>query len=490
MSSTSREIELQQAHGTLHVLSVGVSAYHRSSEFSKLKVCTHDAIAIRDTVTDVRQLNVERKNIRELVSGLDPDKLPTRGTIVRELMKMAERASHEDRLLFYFSGHGVRIDQEFYFVPEDVAAISAPSTLLSFTEVTKILNESDAKQKLIVVDACYSGPDVGFAKSPLSEFSPKALAEYIAHSKGAAWLASSGSDETSTTQSPDPKFSLFTYFVNRAFRGEKQALRDGLLTVDSLNEYVSVEVYRRSKEYGKKQRPAYETSGNGTLVLGDFRRSLLADVASHIGEAPIDMLDFIEHERVNAKDVLKNFTVSSRDRQSYIEKRVNQELVPQFRENLGRFRSAICRDLNLAYSNVTVDDGAIDFPGGRYTISYEADSVKTGHYVYSASFGKEWFDRPLEIIQVLKAVDFRPDRITLYLKKPIQPESFIPGLQSHGWEIDSALPDKVVAARDGLNVEVSAETIHLEGFTPQQILGTQKDENARLAVGIFGILAS
>jgi uncharacterized caspase-like protein len=58
---------------------------------------------------------------------------------VRELRALAISASSEDRILLFFSGHGVRLNQELYLVPQDVAAPDDVGTLLSFADVEKEL---------------------------------------------------------------------------------------------------------------------------------------------------------------------------------------------------------------------------------------------------------------------------------------------------------------------------------------------------------------
>ncbi len=219
--------------------------------------------------------------IRLIADHKDAQGLPSAGTIDSELEGLAEGASAGDRILFFFSGHGVRIGDEFYIVPQDGRS-DKTKYLISFSNVLEILNKSDAKQKVIVLDACHSGPTVTTLKGPLAEASDKFLAEYLVKTKGIAIVSSSTEDQASTTISPDPKVSLFTYFLLKALRGEPQAMDGKLLTLDSLYQYVSLNVIKTSKSYGKTQQPTKKHSESGVMVLGDFNRPSLHAAAEEV----------------------------------------------------------------------------------------------------------------------------------------------------------------------------------------------------------------
>ena len=171
----SQEIELQQkiltphqqqalelAHGKMHVLCVGVSEYSHTSGFSKLTVCVNDAAKVANCFQDVHELNAEKKHIRLITSKHG---LVSKGAILQAVNELACAAGDSDRILFYFSGHGQRLgDDDFYLVPQDVFQADHKDTLLSFSQVVSLLNESDAKQKIIILDACFSGPSLLYLK--------------------------------------------------------------------------------------------------------------------------------------------------------------------------------------------------------------------------------------------------------------------------------------------------------------------------------------
>lgn len=260
----------RQAHGEIHLFCVGVDAYRPGSLFHSLKVCSADAHAVADCFRKVTCLNANIESIN-VVSDKTKER-PSRGNIIAGLRVLASHAATNDRVLFYFSGHGYRIpdSDEFYLVPGDASSADDPDTLLAFSRVREILNESDARQKLVFLDACLSGPDTTKLKTPLANMSRRYLNDYLSKSSGVAILASSGSNQASTTQSPSGNLSLFTHFLTLALQGAPEALDEGFLTLDTMHSYLSVHVRRTAKSFHFNQEPIKHCSVTGEIVLGYF----------------------------------------------------------------------------------------------------------------------------------------------------------------------------------------------------------------------------
>jgi uncharacterized caspase-like protein len=214
-----------------------------------LKTCTNDAIEVRNTLEDVLQLNADKKRLTVLTSKHDH---ASRGVILQRLQEAVDTTTINDRFLFYFSGHGYRFKEnpeKFYLVPQDVFTDKDPSFFVDFEMVMDILQQSPAKQKLVFLDACFSGPVLSGAKSHGVAYSSKFLKEYLKKTSGIVVIGSSTGEEESFTQSPNPKLSLFTYFLLRALRGEPTALLQNLwLSVNSLYDYVSMKVQMQAKD--------------------------------------------------------------------------------------------------------------------------------------------------------------------------------------------------------------------------------------------------
>jgi hypothetical protein len=267
----AQQQRFEAALGACRVLAVGVSSQLPDSGLPSLVVCANDARDFVDAFRLRSQLNADQEFCQELSS---PDRPPTKAVIVGQLKKLAREAKRDSRLLFYFSGHGVRLADELFLVPQDACSAEDADTLLAFGEVKNIINESPAKQKLIILDACHSGPATDRFKSPFT-VSHGFLERYLKTTCGCAILAASESRQRANVRSPDSKHSLFTYHLLRALHGDVAALEEGLLTLYGLHRYLSTEVPRsaRSDNRSTPQKPVLESSTTGDLLLGDFRNA-------------------------------------------------------------------------------------------------------------------------------------------------------------------------------------------------------------------------
>ena len=264
-STTALDQRLKDAHGRLAGLSVGVSVYPAVTGLSNLGACANDATRVREAFLDIPQLNADASRLWSLTDKTD-DK-PTRNNIIGYLKRLASLTTEDDRLLFFYSGHAVKLAEQLYLVPSDAFASDDSDALLSVDRIREILSTSEAKQKVIILDACYSGPDTSSFKSVPAKISNSFLQRYLNETKGAVTLSSSENDQKSWASSPDSKLSLYTYYLLRALQGDPESLDENRhLTVYSLHSFVSAHVDRRARSYQTRQRPGLEGTMNGDFL--------------------------------------------------------------------------------------------------------------------------------------------------------------------------------------------------------------------------------
>ncbi len=486
-------VMLEQANGPLSALAIGIDDYDKQSGFVALKTCTNDAIEVRNAFQEIWQLNADKDRIRILTSKSNPP--PSKGEIIKAINRLVNMTEPNDRLLFYYSGHGHRIkDREgterFYIVPQDAYNDTDPDALIDFASILKLLNTSEAKQRILVVDACMSGPDVTGEKLLPVKYSKNFLAEYMRNTKGVVVISSSTADQSSTTQSPNPKLSLFTCYFVRALRGESRALDNSMLTVDSLYSYISTEVQRSAKSYQKNQLPCINVQASGTIILADFGKSIVSPDAFDLEEYPVSSLVFKDREKLAVTDVLteiRRWTYS----ETYLEERVNDKLGNYLEEDLGAKVSKLRKKMGFSSSEVGIDNNGINFPGGTYTARYVADDKKYGKIVFSLTFTREWLGKGSEIAIVVESFDMFPDSMILRLIKPMEPKSVIAGLEAQGWEMKSELPSKVAAKKSSYTLIVEDSEITLKGFTLEELFGDKTDkEKITITSSALALIAS
>ncbi|WP_428667039.1 caspase family protein [Runella sp.] len=172
-------------------------------------------------------------------------------------MRIFQKASATDRIIFYFSGHGA----ENAFVPYDVKQNSYAS-LLTHAEIKAAFKESVASTKLVIADACFSG----------SMKPKKAIQRYKKtrdNSEGlnVAMILSSRSTQQSIEAS-QVNGGVFTYFLLTGLRGYADFNKDRMVTIKELYTYMAP---RLKKSTSNGQAPVFSGKFSDNLVLSLVR---------------------------------------------------------------------------------------------------------------------------------------------------------------------------------------------------------------------------
>jgi hypothetical protein len=481
-----KKVILKESHGDIRVLAVGINAYPNKSGFHELKKCVNDAFQVAATFREVHQLNADPDHI-VLMTSETAALLPHRGLIFDQLHELANGATEGDRLLFYFSGHGHRIDgvEDHFLVPQDVFSEAKPDALISMREVLAILEESPAKQKIIVLDACLSGPILLGKKLHAADFSDKFFAEYLASTKGVAVLSSSAADEASYEKSPNPKVSLFTFYFIQALRGDPAALDDKLLTVPTLFDYVSTLVKRDCKSYRLQQTPSLKTSATGTFVLADFRQSLVVASSVNLKAHPFNALVFRDTFGERTKAILTEWSNRSKTA-SQLEYAINNQggLEKYLEEPFAEWRPIFRKHFGFTASEIETGGSSFKFPGGWLGYNYEATSKDGGNIHRELNLDIDWFDNGPRLKDLLSILHFEPELLELGLKNSLKPMDQIAGLEANGWNILKEAKNEVVASKDGITMTVTEHALSFDGFDIKDLLedsSAQNDDQLLLA---------
>jgi uncharacterized caspase-like protein len=198
---------------------------------------------------------------------------------------MASEAGDGDRIVFYFSGHGDK-DREgnSFLVCHGGRSKDDARGYLRLSEVRKILADSGAESKLVVVDACHSGGKSGGENGLTPEeigraFRPEAGSKR-AGDETLAWIASSDVGQESYEYA-ERRNGLFTYFFLEAIGGEAAAAdinADGMLSVAEIHRYVNNHIAgfiaHEDKNPGSKWRGRNQTPRAG--IGGDLKLNPVA----------------------------------------------------------------------------------------------------------------------------------------------------------------------------------------------------------------------
>jgi hypothetical protein len=213
---------------------------YRDPAFARLKYPLNDIDEIRHLLEETELCGFE--DIQILVN-------PGRGEAHEALEHLTADSSRDDLILFYFSGHGkLAQDGSVSLVLNDTKENRLHSTGLLGDQLRALFNASRARQRVMILDCCYSGAvgEEGFKRA--SGDAVEVMAQQI---KGTFVLAASDKFQPAT-ECNEAKGSTFTSCLVEGVRTGAAAEKDtGFVTLSKLGEYLAREVPLRSNQQPK-----------------------------------------------------------------------------------------------------------------------------------------------------------------------------------------------------------------------------------------------
>lgn len=155
-----------------------------------------------------------------------------------------------DTLIVSLSGHGIQFAdgeeispgvKETYFCPED-ADLADKSTLLPISKLMALIDSSEAKRKLLLVDACRNEviSEAGQKKSSAKKLMVPSVHESRQVVPGGITVLFSCDERQFSWESEDLGRSVFSYYFTEYLRGAAPAATysDGKMTLDGMILYV------------------------------------------------------------------------------------------------------------------------------------------------------------------------------------------------------------------------------------------------------------
>jgi len=235
-----------------HALVIGVSNY--TNGWPSLPGVQKDVEEVK-TVLEAHGFNV--------VVKMDVDKI----MLDQAFDEFISRYGHdpENRLIFYFAGHGHTVRTSYgeelgYIVPADAPnphhdLPGFQSTAMEMQQIEIYAKRVQAKHALFLFDACFSG-----SLFALSRAVPEII-NYKTANPVRQFITSGSADETV------PDESIFRAQFARALQGEADSDGDGYVTGTELGEFLQTTVVNYSYN---AQHPQYGKIRNPHLDKGDF----------------------------------------------------------------------------------------------------------------------------------------------------------------------------------------------------------------------------
>ncbi|MVM28705.1 caspase family protein [Spirosoma sp. HMF4905] len=233
--------------GQTYAVVVGIADYQALSySTGDLRFADRDARQVVAFLQSKSGGSVPPSHIRLLTN-----RQATQATI-QQALTLFQQAGTNDRIILYFSGHGLPDS----FVPYD-ARPGNPARMLTYSAIKAAFRESNALTKLCIADACLSG---GITRQQASR---RTLTKSVRDGSNVAMLLASRSTQYAVE---DRRLAggAFTYFLLKGLSGQGDLDGNGIVTIRELHQYVSPLVRQRTRG---KQTPVFYGRFSDNLPL-------------------------------------------------------------------------------------------------------------------------------------------------------------------------------------------------------------------------------
>jgi len=240
-------------YGKSFAVVIGINRYEK---WPSLEFAVNDAKAITE--------KLKASGFDHITVILDNE--ATQRRILTELFhELPEKVGRNDRLFFYFAGHGQTEDlpkggKRGYIIPVDGDVSNYGATAISMDQIRSLSSRISAKHILYAMDSCYSG--LGLNRS--GGVSPK-ISDYlrkISSMRVVQIITAGGKGEQVQEKGSHGLFT--TYFLN-ALGGEADFNKDNVVTGTELGAYLRPAVSNASNQ---AQTPLYgRLEGEGEFLF-------------------------------------------------------------------------------------------------------------------------------------------------------------------------------------------------------------------------------
>lgn len=257
---------------------IGINDYH--SGIPPLRTAVNDAKKIAEILESEHEYTLispsKSASGVENKAWLDGD--ATRKNLKALLETLEKTVGSDDRLLFYFAGHGIAINSEDgpqgFLIPQD-AELGNTKKYLPMSELRTVLAELPCRHCLIILDCCYSG---AFRWSSTRQFGHvreifKDNYDLFIHDPAWQVITSSAHDQKAADEmvlenNRDSEADSHSPFANALINGLKNGTADtyppakddkpqgdGIITADELYQYVRYQIELETAQRNKRQTP-------------------------------------------------------------------------------------------------------------------------------------------------------------------------------------------------------------------------------------------
>jgi hypothetical protein len=259
----SKSLSVQKFSKTVAIV-IAIENYANKDHIKNVKYAERDALLFKDTL--INRMGVEEENIHLF---LNKDAL--KSSLQYNFQGLFHELSSEDRLVFYYVGHGFHNGITNYLSTFDMHPHHVDTTAISLREVLlDPLSKSKCKSAMIFIDACAQSFEDENRRNTLSDIDGDEIKLLLSEHN---YLASYFSCQPgqSSYSCDELQQGVWTYHLSNAIDGGVQEVivSDVYITDRSLSDYLAktVATYVKSKlGYTQNPKSILDTDSENVLV--------------------------------------------------------------------------------------------------------------------------------------------------------------------------------------------------------------------------------
>ncbi len=255
----SPEDVLKEVYGKSYAVVIGIDEY--TAGMKRLTGAVRDAKAVAESLKG-----------RGFEVTLITDEAANKTRLRTLPFELQEKLNPDDRLFFYFAGHGVDKRGSGYLMPSDGKSWRDG---INMSVMQMQLESTQVRQIFYASDACYSGLGLPSALRAGEEPTMPGHWKEAAAKQRYVSLSAGGKGETAydsfTGDTGKGPHGLFTYFLLDGLDGFADSDSDGWITDVELYTHVSNQVPPAARKLNHKQNPAVGYSGEGRVLFANPR---------------------------------------------------------------------------------------------------------------------------------------------------------------------------------------------------------------------------
>jgi hypothetical protein len=420
--------------GITYVVVVAVENYNESKDFPKVDFAKKDA---EDFISALKNLGYDDEDFVILIN-----EKATSTTIIQKVKKITERALENDRIIFYFAGHGFYENGGNLLGSVDSIKTAKSETCVPLNKILGFLKKSLSKHKILFLDCCHSGFEAGeYIRDGLDNFESDELIYQFSKEEYFIGFSSCKTNQTSVSHLKLQN-GVWTHYLIKALSGDVPELyTKGLLFSDKLQAYLN----KQTSEFVKlntvsklDQTPIKFGSQTDKFIIADlnpiFEERERSKKTSDLSFTKISLL---KEESDSVKN-LPGFQKGFHKVPTYVgssPKKFVQEIGSKIIENeISEISEEIKKSLKYKRTELKVsvydDGGSISTPHFDYNIAITQSEKDAGEYIIVRSL-ENFKDSEIVCNPKFNSIFSRHfDRLNFELKSSINIEELIDKIEA------------------------------------------------------------